>query len=1075
MNGLSTGRRGINAPLESYLDLGFDFPGPPAPRSSYSEFFLSSPPGQSLPAVQAVYVEYELYRYETDRSSPDYESYLLSRVGDFVPFAFWYGDGGGATSRTIHHYIMGYDPMVLAEWENVSYAVPVFYYYQSGEWHSIKSDCASRGSLPYFDPVFSNPSDPNSYETLRVRGSVSESCPIPEAPSARCTLSEFYLTSHFYNGKKWSETRAFLRGLRDRATVLDFQVETYGRLPGTPDRTGRTPLPGDTLQFDLCRRDFSGDLSCAAGDELGQIRYSASGTSTSVAVRAPVLLSQASYSTQNNWYSFDYDPGSVAEQENIELVIRTAVNGDWLHASEATVYVPAALAAEEPLLVTADPDTLSAGGEAHFTIAAPGLDPATPVTFSVPDLTLGGFAADVPVARGTARRDASVERVLSVTRPLSEVSEIRFIAADDVDSTATVTITATAGGRSGTVDVTIMPLRLRLLRQNGAEVKAGYVMVSKVRPDWYLPTEDLLFETRTGYRIAFPDDDRPLSEPPIFGYDPHTYRLQAAGIQQLTEPANLVFRLSVSRAGQPVPIWANGVTGVDRVTGVDGEDFVSLPAVCEGVAGFSVQTCRSTKFIRLVSNSRPYELRGITPNCGRYTDPAGCYDDEVAGTQTIRVELGDYVRWELYSDSRLGSDSLRVGAPDVEPVGEPDDEGNGYDIARTVQVRFVGTQGLEAPMDANATARRMSEYWAQAAINFQSQGNGLTVPDLGSTDPSSTARPNTYEIDTEAGDAAGIEPTVPADGLLWATVGGGSRISTPVSRGELVHDAVVRLVGRLNAPAGTVQVVRHRMRDYGTEGDPYDYSTLVHLRPGFGPGLTIGSDVPGLRIQPRKVIGGDMATEVPLVESPYKRLALELHVLALTYGSEDAHTVDAYVVPDSALARVRVGPDGTGMLGQAFTADFLGGEAPALVNSFVMVSNAADGHDAAQGSQAYGLPATASHEVGHVLFNSEYPGPGESTLTHSPSTLNVMYFQGGDISDPVGNPVISEPALVSRRRLSARQQTDVRLSRPSLLSPFVPVTPFTPVAPRAAAAEPTAIRTVFVPPPAPVIVTREHE
>ena len=539
----------------------------------------------------------------------------------------------------------------------------------------------------------------------------------------------------------------------------------------------------------------------------------------------------------------------------------------------------------------------------RFTVDAPGLGPEALVTFSVSDLTLGGFVADAPaVARGAAQRGASVERVLSVTKPLSEVSEVRFIAADEVDSAATVTVTATVGGRSGTVDVTIKPLLLRLLRQNGAEVEAGYVMVSKLRPDWYLPTEDLPFETGIEDLLApFPDDDRSLRLPPGNFYDPDTYRLQAAGIQQLVEPANLTFRLSVLRDGQPVDIWRNGVTGVG------GEDFVSFPAVCEGVAGFGIQTCRSTKYARLVSNSRPYERRGVAPNCGSPFDPAGCYDDEVAGTQTIRVELGDYVQWELYSlDSRLGSNSLRVGAPDAEPGSEASEEANGYDIAKTVQLRFVGTQGLETLMDANATARRMSEYWAQAAINFQSQGDGQIVPDLGSTDPSSPAISNTIEIDTRKDDRNGVESTVPADGLLWATVGEGSRVSTPIRRGERVHDAVVRLVGLLNAPSSAVQVVQHQMRDYGREGKPYDYSTLVHLRPSFPAELSIGSDVPDLRIRPRQVVGADIATEVPRFETSYKALALELHVLALTYGSGDEHTVDVYVVPDAALGRVKI-------------------------------------------------------------------------------------------------------------------------------------------------------------------------
>ncbi len=152
------------------------------------------------------------------------------------------------------------------------------------------------------------------------------------------------------------------------------------------------------------------------------------------------------------------------------LVVRASVDtyDGRLTATAAVEILPGGL------VVTASPDTLRAGEEAWFTVGAPGLDPDTPVTFSVPDTTAGGLGVG-----------GSATRQQSVTQALAAVGDVRFLAAAP-NSAVTVTVSISAGGRAGEAEVTVLPAPIvQLLGRDEEEIDALAVSLWQ---DAYLDT-----------------------------------------------------------------------------------------------------------------------------------------------------------------------------------------------------------------------------------------------------------------------------------------------------------------------------------------------------------------------------------------------------------------------------------------------------------------------------------------------------------------------------------------------------------------------------------------------------------
>ena len=760
------------------------------------------------------------------------------------------------------------------------------------------------------------------------------------------------------------------------------------------------------------------------------------------------LISLAASATQRHPFTVEFsDPslvsgGSYVASSNVAL----RAGGDFLRPTSGEPglfdqWEALRVGASQTLTVTAAPDTLSAGGEAHFTIDAPGLDPATPVTLSVPDLTLGWFVAAGTAARGSA----SDQRARSVAATVGTIGEVVFHAIDDAPPEfETVSVTAQAGGRSGTVDVTIRPLGLRLLRQNGAEVEAGYVMVSRVRPDWLLDFPSLPFAPPPRANL-FPETGPPTSTQ----YDPHTYRPEATGVELGIDPSTVRFQLTVRRRGTDVEIWNDGIEGGAH------DLLTEYPAVCE-LEGVDRQACRATQYIRFVSNARPANLSGETRDC-EDTINGTCYDDEHLGTQTIRVELGDVVRWELLvRGSSRGVQEYTVGAllPSVPGAPAPDP----YDVPQTVRVRFIGTNSLEVPMDPAGTVRQVNQMWAQAGLSFSPLPSLSDVPDL--------VR-QFIEIDTREDDIEQRSPRFPRAGTIRGRIGDGEWTSLAVGRNSPVHPAIEALVRMLGLSLETdVQVVTHEAK--ARADGSLNYSTLLCIRTGVQLSVEIQDVDTGVRIRNRNVASSRMAqeeTQVGIVTIAEHVLALEMHAMALRYGSENEDIIDVFVVPNDALDQLG------GLRGYAYGARQGDGGIRALVNTVVLRAAAADGDDApAPGvaSATGGYPHTAGHEIGHVLFNVAFPGSDSGGHADPTSTYNVM-AAGPTVS---GNQL----GLGSRRRLRYSQQIDARTSQPSLLLPPV----LGPTAPRQRSAEDpgdvvSRLTSSVAPGPVPVSTLPERE
>ena len=251
----------------------------------------------------------------------------------------------------------------------------------------------------------------------------------------------------------------------------------------------------------------------------------------------------------------------------------------------------------------------------------------------------------------------------------------------------------------------------QVLRQNGAPIPTtgpdAYLMVSKVRPDWLLPTGAQPF-SNTGYEGNTPFPNVGTASDGTH-YDPDTYRLEVSGIPTAFAASELRIWLDLETTlGGPVPILERGHEGEDVLS------RATYEVVCED-QGDETQTCRSKQFVRLVSNARP--------QIGAFTGAGGQYDDEKSGLQTIRAELLDKARvgvqalvqennTDVIHNLGAPSQGLSVGQP---PTFASDDAVREASLA---WFTYADADGSRLPSAPGTITDRMSEDWAQASVQY---------------------------------------------------------------------------------------------------------------------------------------------------------------------------------------------------------------------------------------------------------------------------------------------------------------------------------------------------------------------
>ncbi len=501
---------------------------------------------------------------------------------------------------------------------------------------------------------------------------------------------------------------------------------------------------------------------------------------------------------------------------------------------------------------------------------------------------------------------------------------------------------------------------VRLLRQNDTEVTEGYVMVSKVRPDWLLDTTDQQFQSPYIGLSAWPDDGLPGSTPPTQHFDPDTYRFEAVGISDTTD---VEFRLEVLRGGASVPVWTDGWENGAS------EAYASFSTTDE-VEPDSSWTLRSRRFVRLVSNARPSEMQaGTTVGCPA-PESFGCYDDEVAGLQTVRVELGDTLRVSAWTGS------LRLGNSVELSVGDP--QGVTEDAVATGRLRFVELAGVAHSVNTDESTRRVSEDWAQAGIRFDL--SGLALADTVS---------NALVLYNPGYDpATGAGHVVPNDGTIRVAVvpelGDTTFVHLDVSRDEDLDIVAQQLANEIGMELPGAFSARHN--------DGSVRKGIVVAGKGLRTEFVWDVGSTDIRIERHLINFDTLSTD---------KYQLSLNIMGLNYKDEDDATVDVIALGPGTLsltnATARSGGDNDSR--RYWT--------PGISNTVLIRSRALNGDDHQQ-------PVTLGHEIGHVLFDEEFAGDNESN--HSVDFVNIMSIPFFIIDEqPDG-----------RKRLTPIQQNDAR-------------------------------------------------
>lgn len=657
------------------------------------------------------------------------------------------------------------------------------------------------------------------------------------------------------------------------------------------------------------------------------------------------------------------------------------------------------------LAVTADPDTVAAGGEVRFAVDAPGLAPETPVTLSVPDLTLGGFVPDGPVARR-----GSGERVASVTRTLADVGNVRFVAADDVLVAAAVTVTAAGGGRTGTVAVTVLPPPIvDWLTVQDSTYTRDYLFVSRFPTDQRFPRDERFITADFNSTVA---EDLPTAG--ASGGDAFTVRprLNMAGaFGEDVDCSHIQFHLRVLRNGTPVEFRSgDDAQGVPPTEYEYGADWASR-AEKRG-------ECRSKRFIRFVSNAPP----GAGGSPGTANQHGGTYDDEFGGSRTVRVQLGDSV--VVWAVATIGGRRDTTAAVSL-PIGAPGADLTDPFVPARVNVHWAVPAGGTAAPDV--VTDRMSEDVAQAGIRFNLAPSVTPYTPVQNTFrlrlPSATGSdPNVWR--TTVGGTVGATVTLDGGATWSADYTYAANVSfLSVARGLLAALAAQSggvMDGNVSASATSAEIA-----------DAPDLSFVLLLAKGRD-----FSD-----IAPR-FTGGDVRAE--LFPLNYGHLYGPMAAAAaMNFRDGDRETMDVVALGANALFE-----DATNTFqlnGSAYPRDAVDvNPNPAVaerltpINTVLLDGRAADAAD--------DLPSTAGHEAAHVLLNGAYAGAAGTGAAcdepdrHDLDPTNLVACGGASLTGVEGYGY--------HKRLTQAQAEDIRTDhgpsqdpseqglRPRLLRPF---------------------------------------
>ena len=509
-------------------------------------------------------------------------------------------------------------------------------------------------------------------------------------------------------------------------------------------------------------------------------------------------------------------------------------------------------------------------------------------------------------------------------------------------------------------------VEVRLLRQDDSVVapgsSGGYLMVSKVRPDWLLPQGSREpFQTRFGQR-RFQNDHAGASSPRYeSAYDPHTYRIEVVGLVDSLATSEgveqLRFLFEVVRDGNvvyrndPPDLSAVQVSGEPEQTPPESANVLAdAPQTGSVRAGAVAGTtnglgaARAATYVRLVSNGPTGP--GVV---GRYR-----YDDEVAGDQTIRVQLLDHVRVTAFA-LRAGGGGVDTLGQASYPVGAPPSE-SGIDAVRFGKLAWhTYSGGRTIASEPAPVTNRVSEDWAQASVLF----SHVVEPDF---DPATA--PNILRIefagDTLATSAGGVTVTL-------STLTGPCTSTAPYVAGRNLRITAAQIVGKVSVDClGSGDNSGAYARDAGAGESGVEEAYLVFGR---------ASDVTVVDF----VFTGDIrvAKDPPDFSTTPRRSE---DVLAAGFGYRDADptTIDVFAVPLRQIVAA------ASPLTQAFAL----GEGGNLGNVLFARPEATDLRD--------DYPNIVGHEVGHVLLVGTFPGDTPSTPgKHSGQPYHLMYHDAG--------------------------------------------------------------------------------
>ena len=632
--------------------------------------------------------------------------------------------------------------------------------------------------------------------------------------------------------------------------------------------------------------------------------------------------------------------------------------------------------------LTVAPDTLFVGGTAELSLASD-LPPETAVTLTVSDPAAGLLVGGVPPA---ARGAAPLGKVspdggqASLTTTLAGLADVQFVAANDLNAPAFTTVTAMAGGESFPANVAVYPQPVvRFIRQNTAPIPSSgpdaYLMVSKVRPDWLLPESDQSFQGQWG-NVPFENETPQPTAPSLDTYhDRDTYRIEVSGLPPSLAERRLRFRLDLD--GEP--IWADGVEGQNALATVDYE------AACNGLT--PEMTCRTKRYLRLVSNARPAE--------GSIT-AAGAYDDEKAGTMTLRVELGDQVDASAFLAGAADGDPERELTPGgvALPVGQPAGGSTDDAVQQAIVMWHVFLRDNLATQAApDVITDRMSEDWAQASIQFQQAAPArgvtadgllntlvLTVPrrlhadETGTVSGEAWRGSDVYPFSVSFGPQSPTALAIASQIDAQVTAAGGPEVTAFFLKGDDFAAAEVALVfddARASITSSDLNLVR------------------------------TGRHSPLFKLE--KIDDGD-DTEAVLA------FARAVHDPAnqATVGGTSVDVVNVFVAPVGAVRAASTSKAAAGL--------GTGDENSRSPNTLLLIEDAADVRD--------NLAVAAGHEAGHVLLVEDFAGSGGSD--HHPLSYNLM-----DASVEVNPNALSlrfagKESLDASKRLTRGQQASAR-------------------------------------------------